>query len=227
MMMEHGEESRDSGGFGRGISFLATVWANLQCPLSKKRGNMCGRTTVAAISVAIGLTIELQGCRFGIQPSMPDIGATTIANTAEIQAGDQTIQDIMSTFKRADEALRRMDLNALMDLYSEDYTHNGYTKELIRRKWELLFQSYDDFSSTHVFSKIKVEVGKFSKAEITCTGSLWATSTRTGERVNIDSWFGAVHLLAYQDGVWRIRGHAGEIPRMDTRRYAPPPRPLF
>lgn len=65
---------------------------------------------------------------------MPDIGATIIAYTAEIQADDQVINDIMSTFQRADEALRRMDVNALMDLYSEDYTHNGYTKELIRRK---------------------------------------------------------------------------------------------
>ena len=225
-MMEHGKESRDSGGFGCGISFLTTVWANFLCPLSKKRGNMCWRTKVVAISVVIELTIELQGCRFGIQPSIPDIGATTIAHTAEIQADDQTINEIMSTFTRADEALRRMDLNALMDLYSEDYSHNGYTKELIRRNWEVLFQSYYYFSSTHVFSKIKVEVGKVSKTEITCTGSLWASSTHTGERVNIDSWFGAVHLLAYESGAWRIRGHAGEIPRMETR-YTLPPHPLF
>jgi ketosteroid isomerase-like protein len=226
MMMEHGEGSRDSGGFGRGISFLATISANLLGPFSRKRGNVCWRTTVGAISVAMGLMIELQGCRLGIQPSMPDIGATTIAHTAEIQANDQTIKEIMSTFKRADEALRRMDLNALMDLYSEDYTHNGYTKELLRRIWEGLFQDYYDFSSTHVFSKIKVDAGKVSKTEITCTGSLWATSTRTGERVNIDSWFGAVHLLTYEGGVWRIRGHAGETPIME-RRYALPPHPFF
>jgi ketosteroid isomerase-like protein len=226
MMMEHGEERRGSGSFRCGRSFLATVSANFLGPFSKKRGNMCWRATVVAISVGMGLMIELQGCRLGIQPSMPDIGATTIAHTAEIQADDQTIKDIMSTFRRADEALRRMDLNALMDLYSEDYTHNGYTKELIRKNWEGLFQDHYDFSGTHVFSKIKVEAGKVPKAEITCTGSLWASSTRTGERINIDSWFGAVHLLAYEGGAWRIRGHAGEIPRMETR-YALPPHPLF
>jgi len=226
MMMEHGEENRDSGGFGRGISFLATVSANFLGSFSKKRGHMCWRATVMAISVIMGLMIELQGCRLGLQPSMPDIGATTIAHTAEIQGDDQTIKDIMSTFKRADDALRRMDLNALMDLYSDDYTHHGYTKELIRRRWEGLFQGYYDFSSTHVFSKITVEVGKVPKIEITCTGSLWATSTRTGERVNIDSWFGAVHLLTYEGGAWRIRGHAGEIPRMETR-YTLPPHPFF
>lgn len=226
MLMEHGEESRDSGGFERGISFLAAVSANFLGPFSKRRGKMCWRATEVAISVVVGLMLVLQGCRLGIQPSMPDIGATTIAHTAEIQADDQTVKEIMSTFKRADEALRRMDLTALMDLYSEDYTHDGYTKELIRRNWEGLFQHYYDFSSTHVFSRIKVEVGKVPKTEITCTGSLWASSTRTGERVNIDSWFGAVHLLAYEDGVWRIRGHAGEIPRKETR-YTLPPHPLF
>ena len=225
-MMEHREENRDSGGFGRGISFLATVSADFLGSCSKKRGNMRWWAAVVAISVVMGLMIELQGCRLGIQPPMPDIGATTIAHTAEIQADDQTIKEIMSTFKRADEALRRMDLNALMDLYSEDYTHNGYTKELIRRNWEVLFQGYYDFSSTHVFSKIQVEVGKVSEAEITCTGSLWASSTRTGERVNIDSWFGAVHLLTYKGGAWRIRGHVGEMPRQETR-YTLPPHPLF
>src|SRR6185295_7835970 len=141
MTMGQVERERDYGRFGHGIYFLATVWAHLLCSLSKKRENMCWRTTVVAV-VVIGLTIELQGCRFGVQPSMPDIGATTIAHTAEIQADDQTLKDIMSTFQRADEALSRMDLNALMDLYSEDYTHNGYTKELISRHWELLFQSY-------------------------------------------------------------------------------------
>jgi ketosteroid isomerase-like protein len=226
MMMEHRGDNRDSAEFGRGISFLATVSANFLGPCSKTRGNMCWRAAVVAISVVMGLMIELQGCRLGIQPSMPDIGATTIAHTAEIQANDQTIKEIMSTFKRADEALRRMDLNSLMELYSEDYTHNGYTKELIRRNWEVLFQNYYDFSSTHVFSKIQVEVGKVSKTEITCTGSLWASSTRTGERVNIDSWFGAVHMLTYEDGVWRIRGHVGEMPRKEIR-YTLPPHPLF
>jgi len=174
----------------------------------------------------MGLMIELQGCRFGLQPSMPDIGATTIAHTAEIQADDQTLKDIMATFKRADEALRRQDLNALMDVYSEDYAHHGYTKTLLRGIWDGLFQDYHDFSSTHVFSKITVEVGKASKTEITCTGSLWATSNRTGERVNIDSWFGAMHLLRYEGGAWRIRGHAGAIPRMEMR-YALPPHPFF
>jgi ketosteroid isomerase-like protein len=226
MMMEYREESRNPCGLGRGISFLGAVSTSFLGPFSKKRGKMCWRATVVAISVVMGLMIELQGCRLGVQPSMPDIGATTIAHTAEIQADDQTIKAIMSTFKRADKALRRMDLNALMDLYSEDYMHQGYTKELIRRNWEGLFQGYYDFSSTHVFSKIKVEVGKVPQAEITCTGSLWASSTRTDERINIDSWFGAVHLLTYEGGAWRIRGHAGEIPRTETRLTLPP-HPLF
>ncbi len=187
---------------------------------------MYWRGTIAAIGVVLGVMTELQGCRLGVQPSMPDIGATTIAHTAEIQADDRTIKEIMSTFNHADEALKRKDLNALMDLYSEGYNHNGYTKEIIRRDWDVIFQQYHDFSSTHVFSKITVEVGEVPKAEITCTGSLWASSARSGERVNIDSWFGVVHLLIYEGGAWRIRGYAGEIPRI-APRYALPPHPLF
>lgn len=187
---------------------------------------MYSRATSAAISIVMGLIMVLQGCRLGTGPSMPDIGTTMIAHTAEIQADDQTIKEIMSIFKRADEALRGQDLNALMDLYSEDYRHHGYTKEILRGIWEGLFQDHHDFSNTHVFSKIKVEGGKVPKAEITCTGSLWATSNRTGQRVNIDSWFVDVHFLTYEGGAWRIRGHAWETPMKDTR-YALPPHPFF
>lgn len=43
-------------------------------------------------------------------------------------------------------------------------------------------------------------------AEVACAGNLWAKSALTGERVTIDSWYGEVHVLVNEDGVWRLRG---------------------
>jgi hypothetical protein len=121
----------------------------------------------------------------------------------------------------------RRDLDTLMALYSEGYKHHGYTKEIFRTIWNDLFQDYHDFSSTHIFSKIRVEVERTAKtAMITCTGSLWATSNFTGQRVNIDSWFGDIHYLIYEGGAWRLQGHAWDAAMKETR-YALPPHPFF
>jgi hypothetical protein len=130
------------------------------------------------------------------------------------------------TFHRADEALRRQDLDALMTIYSENYKYHGIDKIELRNIWEDLFKLYRDFSSTHVFSNITADTTrKPQTAEITCTGSLWALSRLTGRRVNIDSWYSDVHHLVYEDRAWRIQGHAWEGPR-DTR-YVLTPHPFF
>jgi hypothetical protein len=132
----------------------------------------------------------------------------------------------MGTFHRADEALRRQDLDALMILYSENYKYHGIDRIELRNIWQDLFKLYRDFSSTHVFSNITADTTrKPHTAEITCTGSLWAMSRLTGRRVNIDSWYSDVHHLVYEDRAWRIQGHAWEGPR-DTR-YVLTPHPFF
>jgi hypothetical protein len=48
-------------------------------------------------------------------------------------------------------------------------------------------------------------------------------SRQTGDRVNVDSWYGEVHHLIYEDGIWRIRGHAGEAPKGIQFGVAPHP----
>jgi hypothetical protein len=181
---------------------------------------------VGALVIIVAMLLELAGCRFGPPPEMADVGQTMIAESASIQADQRTVDELMLTFHKADEALRRQDLEALMTIYSKNYNYHGIDKPELRNIWQDLFRQYREFSNTHIFSAITAKTEKQpATAEITCTGSIWAVSRLTGRRVNIDSWFGDVHHLVYEDGAWRIIGHAWETPP-DTR-YILNPHPFF
>jgi hypothetical protein len=187
---------------------------------------------VRGMSVTIwavaGLVVELQGCHLGPLPSVPDLSGTYISQSATIQADQKTVDEILTAFKQAEAAIQHRDLDALMALYAESYKHRGFTKDSLRTEWKHLFDDYHDFSSTHVLTRIAGESEKSPPtAQITCTGSLWAISNETNQRVNIDSWFGEVHYLVYLDGAWRMRGHAWEVLNPKDTRAARPPHPFF
>jgi len=184
------------------------------------------RGMTLVLIVLIGGTIGLAGCQFGLSPAMPDLARTQLAHGAVVQADERTLAEILDTFSRADAALRKQDLDTLMTIYSQSYKYHGYDKDRLRLLWKDLFLLHTQFSATHVFSKIVVNANATPPtAEITCSGSLWAVSKLTGRRVNIDSWFGDVHYLVYEDGAWRIRGHAWEAP--DPGRYFLSAHPFF
>jgi hypothetical protein len=178
------------------------------------------------IGVLAGLVGALPGCRIGPLPPVADIGKTQIAHAAYIEGDDRSVSAIMATFHHADEALRKLDLDELMTLYAQGYKYQGLTRDSLRRIWEDLFRDHDHFTATHVFSRIVVHADQVPPtAEVTCTGSLWANSRSTGRRVNIDSWYEEVHYLIYEDGAWRVRGHAWETPK--SIRPIPWPHPFF
>jgi len=182
----------------------------------------------AAIWTFVGVAFESQGCHVGPLPAVPDVSGTYISHSATIQADKKTVDEILRTFKQAEEAIQHRDLDSLMALYADNYKHHGFTKDTLRAEWKQLFQDYRDFSTTHVLTRIAAESDRTAPtAQITCTGSLWAISNETNQRVNIDSWFGEVHYLTYADGAWRMRGHAWEVLNPKDTRMARPPHPFF
>ncbi len=101
-----------------------------------------------------------------------------------------------------------------MAVYSENYGNFGLTKDDMEKVWSNLFAEYRRFSSNHSMSGIEVTSGENPTAEVTCSGSLWATSKETGRRVSIDSWLWEVHILVREEGTWRIRGPGKNAIRM-------------
>ncbi len=151
---------------------------------------------------------------------------TTLPAGAVIEVEDPVVREILATFQQADDAIRRRDLNGLMNVYSGHYNYHGLTAKDIRAVWADLFSEYQDISTVHLFSHI-AQVGSGSRrtVEVTCTGHLSARSKTSGLVVPIDSWHEEIHYLVHEDGRWRIRGNAGERP--SVMPFGTAPHPLF
>lgn len=163
----------------------------------------------------------------GLPAAIESVGAETrILPDAMIEADRDTVDELLATFHRADEAVVRRDLDGVMSLYSKRYNCHGLAKSDVEQIWMALFKDYREITSSHTFSVIRVTTTPEGLlAEITCTGALWATSERGNLRVPIDSWHEEVHQLVKEDGAWRIRGNAGEAPTVLP--FGTAPHPLF
>ncbi len=177
------------------------------------------RQTLVAVGVLFGIAMWLQS------PCLPAYAKLRIVMGADIQTDAKTVREIQQAFNQAEEAIGAGDLDALMALYSEHYRHGSFTKEDVRKVWGSLFSEYRLIATAHSFSKIVVIPGTTPSAEVACTGTIWATSNDTEQRVNLDSWLGEVHFLIYEDGMWRMRGPAKKA--QEAMGFRAGPHPLF
>jgi hypothetical protein len=172
------------------------------------------------VGIALAFTALMTG-------EIPAASAKTeIPAGAVVEVDQQTVQDILGTFQRAEEAIYARNLDAVMTLYAGQYNYHGLKKADIQKIWSDFFEEYRDITGTHLFTKIaKVGSGTNAIIEVTCTGSLSGLSKTSGLRVPIDSWYEEVHYLTLEGGVWRIRGNAGDTPR--ALPFGTAPHPLF
>jgi len=173
--------------------------------------------------VLVAIVMFFGGCSL---PALPDAGQIYVDRWAKIKGSDKDVSEILAAFHTAKEALHARDLDGLMALYSEQYRYHGLSKGDLRKIWEEMFVGYDNLANTHTF--LRIHVGGSAKqptADISRTGSLWGLSKETGKRVFIDSWFYEIHHVVYEDGAWRIRGHAGEDTKMLP--FGTSPHPFF
>jgi ketosteroid isomerase-like protein len=163
----------------------------------------------------------------GLVASVPvTLAMTQILPDATIEGDQQSITELIGTFDRAQEAIRSRDLDALMSLYAQNYQYHGLKKGDVRQIWNELFKHYDFIANIHIFSAIKIVTSADgTAAQITCTGSLWARSEKTKQRIPIDSWHQEVHHLVREKDGWRIVGNLeGDVA---IRRFGTAPHPLF
>lgn len=167
---------------------------------------------------------------FGISPCVwpPSLAhaLTQVLPEAVIEADQESFDELIGTFDRAQEAIRARDIEGLMALYSPNYQFHGMNRDDIRKIWEDLFARYDFIANIHTFSSVKViKNGTDVTAEITCTGAVWANSKKTKQRIPIDSWHQEVHRLVRGEEGWRIVGNLGGDKAV--RHFGTAPHPLF
>ena len=156
----------------------------------------------------------------------PASAETLLLAGAAADLDQATVNEVMATFRQADEALRARNLDGLMAFYPEQYDYHGLKKDDMRKVWTSLFDEFHELSDVHHFSRLtKVGSGSKTIVEVTCTGSLSGLSKTGGLRVPIDSWYEEVHYMAFENGQWRIRGNVGDSPRFMP--FGTSPHPLF
>jgi hypothetical protein len=137
------------------------------------------------------------------------------------------VKGLLAAFERAEAALQKEDLDALMRFYASTYDYHGLKADDVHRVWGEVFEHYRAVESLHLFSDIKVtQVNNEVRVEVTCTGGLYGTDERTGNRLTLDSWFREVHYLVQEGDAWRFLGNAGEVPAGAPFSSAPH-HPLF
>jgi len=178
-----------------------------------------GRTVRATITAFMIMTASLVG--MGMAQAKIVVPAGSI-----IEVDEATVNTVVAMFERAEQAVKAHDLETVMAAYFPQYSYHGLKKDDVRKVWKDLFDEYEEIASTHLFTKItKVGEGSNAVLEVTCTGHLWAVSKISGLYIPIDSWHDEVHFLMREGGVWRIRGNAGETPRVMP--FGTAPHPLF
>lgn len=137
------------------------------------------------------------------------------------------VKGLLEAFERAEAALKKEDIDVLMQFYASAYDYHGLKPGDVRRVWGEVFNHYREVESLHLFSDIKVtQVNHEILAEVTCTGGLYGTDEHSGNRVTLDSWFREVHYLVKEGERWRFLGNAGEVPAAAPFASAPH-HPLF
>ena len=151
---------------------------------------------------------------------------TLLQTDAVVEVDRATVNQILDVFHKADAAIADENLEGIIVLHAAQYNYHGLKLADIRKIWSDIFKEYRDLGGVHFFSKIdKVGSGSNAIIEVTCTGSLSGISKTSGLRVPIDSWYQEMHYLTFEGGAWRIRGNAGEMPRVLP--FGTSPHPLF
>jgi hypothetical protein len=180
------------------------------------------KASITAHLAILALVGWQSGCTV---PPLMHRGGIMVDSWAEVKVDNATVAGILASFNRAEAALQAGKLDALMDLYSDNYGYHGLTKQELRKIWEDLLQQHREFRSNHILSRFVPTPGEPQGVEVTCSGSLWAVSKDTGEQVNIDSWYGEVHHMVNENGIWRVSGHRGKAPK--TQAFGAAPHPFF
>ena len=137
------------------------------------------------------------------------------------------VKGLLAAFERAEAALQKEDIDALMRFYASTYDYHGLKADDVHRVWGEVFEHYKAVESLHLFSDVKVlRVNDELRVEVTCTGGLYGTDEHTGKRLTLDSWFREVHYLVKEGDAWRFLGNAGEVPAAAPFSSAPH-HPLF
>ncbi|MGC2047039.1 MAG: hypothetical protein WA635_00290 [Gallionella sp.] len=170
------------------------------------------------------------GVASGAENQFSDKYFMEVDPSAKQQLGVQTFDEVMMFFHAAEKAIETKDLEALMALYSDNYSDGEHDKESARQIWGRIFSTFDAMATHHSMRLEKVSADK-NMIVFQCTGLLLgvpdpkkgpfsitkptfvplkagAPDPKIGP-VTIDNWTKQDHVLVKEAGKWKLIGTYG------------------
>ena len=125
-----------------------------------------------------------------------------------VQVDDNEAQDISNFFHHAERAIQSENIEALMALYSDEYTNErDGDKQFAADLWKKVFARFDNISSRHSMKLIDYDRAA-GRAVTACSGLLFGTPEGDSNPVLIDRWDDQRHILS-KEGDWKLLGNTG------------------
>src|SRR3989338_3744113 len=157
----------------------------------------------APILIAIFL---FTGVAMGSEHRLSDKYSLEVDPVAKQKLGEETFNEVMVFFQAAEKAVETKDLEALMELYSDNYSNGEHDKKAARQIWE----------------KISTEK---NMVIFKCNGLLLGVPEIKKGPITIDNWSNQEHVLVKEAGKWKLIGTYG----LERKRlwFDKPMHPLF
>ncbi|MDE2118070.1 MAG: hypothetical protein KGJ19_05685 [Betaproteobacteria bacterium] len=178
---------------------------------------MCGASVLIAASI-------FTGTASGAEPQFSEKFSMHVDPAAKQQLGEQTYNEVMTFFHSAEQAIETKDLEALMALYSDNYSDGDHDKKSARQIWERIFSRFEKMAMQH-----NMKLGKASSDKnmvvFQCSGLLLGSPDPKERLITIDNWTNQDHVLVKEAGKWKLIGTYG--PERKRLWFDKPMHPLF
>ena|SRR3989338_2593508 len=175
----------------------------------------------APILIAIFL---FTGVAMGSEHSLSDKYSLEVDPVAKQKLGEETFNEVMVFFQAAEKAVETKDLEALMELYSDNYSNGEHDKKAARQIWERIFSTFDTMGMRHNMKLEKISTEK-NMVIFKCNGLLLGVPDIKKGPITIDNWSNQEHVLVKEAGKWKLIGTYG----LERKRlwFDKPMHPLF
>ena len=178
---------------------------------------MCGTSILIAASLFTGVAS-------GTEHRLSDKYSMEVDPAAKQQLGEQTFDEVMMFFHAAEKAIETKNLEALMELYSDNYSNGPHDKKAARQIWERIFATFDIMATRHNMKLVKVSADK-NMVVFQCSGLLLGVPEIKKGVITIDNWTKQDHVLVKEAGVWKLIGTYGQ--ERQRLWFDKPMHPLF
>lgn len=178
---------------------------------------MCGAPVLIAVSLFTGVA-RGEEHRFSNKYSME------VDPAAKQTLGEQTFNEVMVFFHEAEKAIETKDLEALMELYSDNYGDGEHDKKSARQIWERIFSTFDTMATHHNMKLEKMSADK-TMVVFQCSGLLLGVPDPKKGAITVDNWTKQDHVLVKEGGKWKLIGTYG--PERKRLWFDKPMHPLF